>query len=152
MQDFNSMTIVQLAEVVRSGAKITVTCKKRIEDNESYAEGGMRAILVHATGDDGDGTVKITLDFTPFDEFNKSFETPNYFDAHHKPTLTARQYGAYKPVEQYYFDSNEKVSDIFEAVDEAQYQLLAEHKAQAEKGQSYVSWLEQQVLALRKAQ
>jgi hypothetical protein len=150
MNDFNSLTIAQLAEMLRNGAKIPVTCKKPIEDNECYAEGGMRAVLVQASAD-GHDISRITLDFEPYDEFNKSFETANYFDKNRNATLTAREHGSYKHREVYYFESNSKASDIFEPIEEAQYQLMSEYLSTATGGQSYVSWLEQQVIQLRGA-
>jgi hypothetical protein len=148
MTNFDTLTIAQLIETLRGGVNLTVTCKKPIEDNESYAEGGMRAVLVQGNLDNAE-VAKITFDFSQFDEYNRQFEAANYFDDKGHATLTAREKGVYKEREVYYFTPSELASRYFEPVNQARLALLDEYTTSAETGQAYVSWLEQQVLAFR---
>lgn len=130
-----------------------ITFKPGIEDMEAYAEGGMRARVVSVEAQDTrsrdkhDHVYKITFDYTEFDEYNRRFESSNYYDKNGKPTLSAREANWYNPQETIYFGSPElwPFEDYFEVNGEERRQLVAEFKASGET--DYVAWLEQKVLA-----
>jgi hypothetical protein len=130
-----------------------VTFSHKIEDMESYAEGGMRARIVSIeaknTGspDLHDHIYKIMFDFGEFDKFNRRFESSNYYDKNGSPTLNAREAGYYKEQEAIYFGSPGiwPFEDYFVLADAAQTELLERFKASGET--DYVTWLESQVLS-----
>jgi hypothetical protein len=130
-----------------------VTFTPKIEDMESYAESGMRARVVSIdtqdthSSDKHDHVYKIMFDFSEFDEFNRRFESSNYYDKNGSPTLTAREAGYYKEQDKIYFGSPEiwPFEDYFVLADAAQTELLERFKESGEA--DYVSWLEAQVLA-----
>jgi len=130
-----------------------VTFTPKIEDMESYAEGGMRALVVGIDATDTrspdkhEHIYKIMFDFSEFDEFNRRFESSNYYDKNGSPTLNAREAGYYKEQEAIYFGSPEiwPFEDYFVLADAAQTELLDRFKESGET--DYVSWLEAQVMA-----
>ena len=121
---------------------------KNIEDFEVYAENGMRARIVnviedvHHDNDHENQVHKIVVDYTEFDEFNKQFESSNYWDKNGQACLTAREAGFYKEVETLYFGSPElwPFEDYFTLLDEKKNNLLTEFKRSGFT--NYVEWLE----------
>ncbi|PTH79108.1 hypothetical protein [Aeromonas veronii] len=130
-----------------------------IEDQEGYAENGMRATImsVKKGGDDGDLCV-IEFDFTQFDEYNKQFESSNYYDkkGNNKACLTAREAGYYKLHEKYYLyagtnwdgDTDEVFSFLCDMNDIALLKEEFEKSGEA----SYMGWLESIALEKIKGQ
>lgn len=66
-----------------------------VEHGEYDYDTGMKCRVISADHDmNGDyhngtgGTFKLTVDFSEFEEFNKSLMKPTYYDENHKPTLT----------------------------------------------------------------
>lgn len=147
MFDFNTLTFSQLGTVLEQGKQLAVICKKRVEDLEGYAECHMRAILSALTVQRHDDDVAaVTLDFEQFDDFNKKFESRNYFDKQGNPTLTAREKGEYEVREDYYVMATDLVAEFFTLLGEQQVQLMAEFSENATPRESYVAWLERTVL------
>lgn len=141
-------TIADLCQFLQSGKQPVVTFKAGIDDKESYAEKNMRARVLRCTSPDSDEVLKLTFDFEEFDAHNTPLESSNYYDAKGAPTRTAKQAGYYKPQEDLYFDLTELVDDLFIFESGAAIALFEEYKKEAPT-RSYVSWLEQKVLAAR---
>ena len=139
------MTIKEFADLVLDGVHPVVEFRKGIEEIESYAEAGMRG---RATGicDDPDGDVRIQVDFTEFEEFNKQFEMPNYYDKMGFPSLTAHEAGLYKPTDAYYFYPKEDAEKYFTVVEDASLKLYNMYK-QEPRSISYVQWIEEMASA-----
>lgn len=140
-------TIKELVQALAQGSKPVVTFAAGIGDKESYAEAGMRARIVRASGPDRDGVLKIWFDFEEFAGHNKGFESANYYDKAGKPTLTAREAGFYKPTEEIYFDSSEELVSLM-SLEQGGVELFEEYKAQGCEG-TYVQWLERKLLEAR---
>lgn len=137
------MTASDLAGLVTDGIHPVVEFRKGIEDIESYAESGMRARVVGTTEILGKD-IKLSFDFSEFDDFNKAFEQSNYYDKKGKPTLTAREAGFYKGVETYFFEAQDETDMYFEVVESWGLQLYERYKASGEAC-SYVQWLEARI-------
>lgn len=143
----NNLTYKDLRQLHANGRKLVVEFLPPIDDCESYAESGMRAEIVAVAPRDEDDVLRITFSFESFDEFNKPFESANYYDKTQAPVLTAREAGYYKPVEIYYFMASEAIK-AFKFVDDKSLALLNKYKASPESASmSYVAWLEKQILA-----
>jgi hypothetical protein len=97
---------------------------------------------------DHDHVIKLTVDVGEFDRYNRQFESSNYYDKSGNPKLTAREAGYYKPVDSMYLDSNEDVDRFFQIEDDAALNLFREHQ-ESGSSESYVKWLEAQVINLR---
>jgi hypothetical protein len=78
---------------------------KGIEDLEAYPETGMRATVIGFSVE-RDDVGKVRVSYKKFDEYNKQFESSNYYDAQGKPVLTARESGNYNEGETLYTDVN----------------------------------------------
>lgn len=126
----------------------TVQFTAMIEYMEAYPEAGMRAVITDAYCEDANSKdvnqhiYAIEFDFTNYDEFNRQFETANYYDSKHEPNLTAREAGYYKTKEKIFFGSPEIVpfKQYFTVLDEKTNRLYRQFK---ETGlQNYVEWLE----------
>ena len=72
-----------------------------IDDFETYAEGGMKARVIGvipkytSLPDPQEHVYILHIDYSEFDEYNKQFETYNYYDKNGDPILNARQAGFY---------------------------------------------------------
>jgi hypothetical protein len=88
-----------------------VKFKKGIHDFECYAEPGMKARVIGITGlyttdpDPQDHVYKLSVDFAEFDEYNKQFETYNYYDRDGIPRLNAREAGLYRIQDDIYMSN-----------------------------------------------
>lgn len=140
------LSMREIATQVNAGATFSVSCKKLVEDLESYPEENMRAVIVGANVRD-DEVMTLKVNYSEFDEFNKALEKSNYYDKAGQPTLTAREANQYKVIEELYMHPDFKFSDYFELLDPAKLHLVSRHAREAEPGQSYISWLEAQVIA-----
>jgi hypothetical protein len=74
---------------------------------EDYPEAGMRGVITkinvnHDRGYDRDTVLIVEVDHTDFDEFNKPFESSNYYNGKQVPCLTAREAGLYSAKTRYY--------------------------------------------------
>lgn len=139
--------IAELAKLIENGAKPVVQFGPDVGDKESYADTGMRARAISVQKDDGE--IHVTFDFAEFDDFNLPFEQSNYFDKAGKPVLTAREAGFYKPQDSLYFDQDENVETCLQPVNDERTGLYLKYLADT-KDDTYVNWLETQVLKLAK--
>ncbi len=138
-----SFTHLDILDLLRAGTGIDVEFTEGINDLEVYAEPGMRATLLSGV-DQGDDCTKVRVSFAKFDEFNKAFESANYFDKSGSAVLTARQANQYDVEDDIYFTATAPVTE-FVILDSRSATLMARYKAEATSGLSYVAWLEQQV-------
>jgi hypothetical protein len=130
----------------------TIQFTEKALDLECYPEAGMRAKVVSAilsedSKDPYNRVFKVVINFEQFDEFNRQFESANYFDKSQRPTLTAREAGFYKQVDTLYL-SDEVYgpwSDIFTVVGEKAKALFASYVA-SKVDMSYVEWLEEKAV------
>jgi hypothetical protein len=142
------MNFKDLDHMLSAGIHPVVTCQKKIEDLENYAEPGMRARIIGSTLQHDD-VVKLKLDFTDFDEYNKQFESANYFDRTGNPVLTAREAGLYTKVMDCYVMAYEEMEAFMTVTESASLALMNEYKASEFKG-AYAEWLELRVQDLAK--
>lgn len=144
------MDIREFIKLVASGAQPTIEFGKGIEETESYAEPHMRAKVLHV-GNREEHSVALMFDFSPFDEYNKAFETANYRDkATGRHDKTAREVGYYKPQDTIYFGYDDKLPHVFELVHDARVALF---KRYTESGSTkgYTAWLEDELLKAESA-
>lgn len=127
----------------RQAGPVNVEFVSGVEDLEAYPEAGMRATITSVIRDHDDEDVFIVgLDFTEHDEFNKAFESTNYFDRNGNPTLTAREAGCYLLKENIYVMSSDETTKYFNLIDRSPlYQKYLDEKPSV----SYVEWLERLV-------
>lgn len=76
-------------------APIEIEFNEGVNDLETYPEPRMRATITSASMDH-DNVVKLYVDYSKYDTYNKQFESSNYFDKSGCAVLTARQAGQYK--------------------------------------------------------
>lgn len=140
-------TVMDLVKMVRQGRQIAVEFGSLIErKDDCYPEGGMRAKIVRASEPDTDGVIKIEFDFEAFGEHNKSLERANYYGKQGNPTLTVREAGMYKPVDDIYFDDDEELEGLMQVLDDSAGGLYEAFKLEGSPD-TYVQWLERKVLA-----
>jgi hypothetical protein len=142
-------TIQEFIKLVQSGAQPVVQFQAGIGEKESYAEPGMRARALRVQ-ERNDEIVSIVFGFAEFDAFNLPFETANYYDDKGKPTLTARKAGFYNAEDSIYFDLAESLTTTFQVVADDRVQLFESYTASGVID-TYVGWLEQQLLAVAAA-
>lgn len=139
----------ELAELLLSGSRPVVVFKAPILDSEGYLEPGMRGRLV-AVSNMREDTFKLHVDLSEFDEFNRQFESANYYDKSGVPRLTAREAGYYSgPEETLYVGLQDNV-DFCEAEEPARLELYADYCKAADgaaSGLTYTQWLEDRVIA-----
>lgn len=140
------MTGAELAQLVSDGSQPVVTFKPPILEQEGYLEAGMRGRLV-AVSNEPDGIVKFRVDLAEFDDFNRAFESANYFDKAGVPCLTAREAGYYKDAKESIYAGAADEVDFCEVEASPRFALYAEFR-QSAAGRSYVQWLEDRVLAV----
>lgn len=135
----------ELAQMVSDGIHPVVTFKAPVLDKEGYLETGMRGRLV-AVSHEHDDMFKLHVDLSEFDDFNRQFESANYYDKDGVPRLTAREAGFHKaPKDELYVGNGEEVD--FCEVEEPNRLVLYETYRKASANTTYVQWLEDRVLA-----
>jgi hypothetical protein len=117
----------------------------KIDDYEHYAEAGMRATITDITVQDSDlkdMVIKVGLSFVKFDEYNKKYESSNYYNKEGVPVWTAREAGFYGMADYLYAGNN--VHDVLKLVDPALRQLFDLFSADkvSQPNITYVEWLE----------
>lgn len=121
---------------------VTVEFVQGVEDLECYPEMGMRATLVSIVEDRGDSDVLLLrVNYETYDEFNKPFESHNYFDRAGQPVLTAREAGFYHVEETIYMMATDKMDKYFRILDNGSNALYTAYRLAA-PGISYTLWLE----------
>jgi hypothetical protein len=123
----------------------------QIEDMEAYPEPGMRAQIVSVNADTSFSDPKehiytIVFDYTEFDDYNKNFESANYYDPRGVACLTARQADLYRLRETIYFGCPDHwpFENYFTVLNAHQLVLIERFKKSGQK--NYLSWLEDQIL------
>lgn len=128
-----------------------VVFTKSILEMESYAEPGMRGRIVRVDEEDThrkdihDHMYKFYFDYSEFDEYNRRFETANYYGHDGIPNKTAREAGHYQEVEKIYFGTPElwPFENYFEPIDKKQKALV--DLFNKSDYTDYVAWLESQI-------
>lgn len=136
------MLTKEFALMVADGVHPVVTFGKGIDDLESYPESGMRARVVGVDLSDCD-VYKLKVDYSEFDDFNKQFESANYYDKSGQATLNAREAGYYKVEDVLYVDPGIETPWVVEEAD--RLKVFARFKQEG-VGLTYVQWLEDQVI------
>ncbi len=138
----------ELAQMVLSGSRMVVSFLAPVLNKEVYLEPGMKGRLA-GISDRDDEIFMLQIDLSEFDEFNKQFESANYFDKNGNACLTARQAGYYKsPKEEIYIGYDEEID--FLEIDGADRFALYEEYVKSGSGLHYVQWLEDRILAREK--
>lgn len=139
-----------VGEAIRAGHTIVVQFTKAVLEQEGYLEPGMRGKLI-AFSEEDDTVVKFTVDLTDFEAYNRAFESSTYWDRQGKPTLTAREAGHYPKdnLESLWADETSNVSELAEIVSDEGADLYKEFRATGVTDILYITWLENQVRALR---
>jgi len=143
-------TFEDLAQILRAGSRLPVQFGPRINDCESYAEPGMRAVAVAAPYHAVPGMLAVTFDFQPFDAHNRGMESANYYDASGKPCLTAREANRYRPVDTLYFTPTDELPPWLVPLGHERAELYRRY-VESGTAEPYVEWLEAAVLAGRSA-
>lgn len=103
-----------------------------IKDLDAYPEAGMGATITgfQCAGDGEYVCHKIYLDYSKFDEYNRRFESSNYFNNEGNPVLTAREVGEYKIKDHIYIDDSVEVPfELFPHVDKTpEFKILDDPK------------------------
>ncbi len=134
----------EFAALVNDGIFPVVTFTKDIVNCEGYFEPGMRGRL-RSVRNSGDDVVIFTVDLSEFEEFNKQFETANYYDKNHVACLNAREAGLYNVKEQYYADCD---LEAYIEIEEPHRLKIYEEYKQSGSELTYVQWLEDNVVGL----
>ena len=134
----------KLFELVKNGLRPQITFMPGCEGMECYPEAGMKARVLAVVPEAHD-VYRVKVDFEPFAEHNKAFESANYHDKSGNPTLTARQAGYYKPVDDFYLTPNEGPEYL--TIDDAKSVELFERFNKSGYTGTYIQWLEEQLIA-----
>jgi hypothetical protein len=142
------MKFSEFFALAHAGAPIAVECKPGVSRWEGcYPEAGMRLDVVGGILDDVD-VARMDVDFSRFDEFNRRFESANFYHSKGPDTVTAREANCYRVRDFIYVDPEEDIEAYFTVLGDARKALLDSYAALPEPRPSYVSWLEDLVLAL----
>lgn len=142
-------TFKQLAEAIRGGLRPTVQFYSKVEDLESYPENNMRATIT-GVEDSHDGVIKLRVSYAKYDEYNKQFESHNYYDRSGRACLNAREAGNYKVEDELYVMGDDRVETYMKIIsDELQEKYRAQVLQPGATMITYVEWLEQQLRSYR---
>ena len=95
------MLYSEIVERLKTGP-FSVTYTKGIEEQEGYGEPNMRATVTAVESVDSYGTIKVRVSYKDFEQYNRAFESSNYYDKQGRACLNARQAGFYKEEENIY--------------------------------------------------
>lgn len=117
---------------------------------EKYADefdAGMRATVTGIAPDGDHYQIQLTL--AKFEDYNRPFETPTYFDSDGKPTLTVREAGYYRMENYLYVEDNWR--DCVKLLDDTSAGLFDLYLIDRAAGSdlTYIAWLETLVLAAK---
>ena len=119
---------------------ITVEFTNEIRYMECYAEKGMRANITNITIECD--CICVYFDYTQFDDYNKQFESSNYYDNKGNPVLSAREAGYYRGKEAIYFDLNADPNNYFSEVGNPHSALYNAYLEDRSSGETYIAFLE----------
>lgn len=137
------MNFKELHHLIQSGVHPVITCQKKVEELENYAEPSMRARIIGSALRHAD-VVTLNLDFTEFDEYNKAFESSNYYDRAGQAVLTAREAGQYSLKQEYYVMASDEMEPYMVVTEANALALLKAYQDSGEKT-PYSEWLERRV-------
>lgn len=141
------MTGNELIALLRAGKQLDIQFLEGIEEQEGYAEAGMRGVIRSAHSFDDD-LVKVDVDFSPYAQFNRAIESSSWYDSYGQPTLTYRQkYPQFADMEAVLTSANLDVAE-FKLVDSrsmAVYERFKKQHIGPATSFAYVEWLEAQV-------
>lgn len=129
-----------LPEMLARGP-VTVEFVHGIEDLECYPEKGMRATIISIADDRDHDVMKMRVSYEKFDEFNKAFESHNYFDRAGQPVLTAREANYYTVEETIYVMASDDINKYMQILSESSTALYDAYRLEA-PSISYTLWLE----------
>jgi hypothetical protein len=138
-------TFTELAQIIRSGVVFQVQMKKLIESCDSYPEENMRATIAGEVIDTEDNFFRILFDYTAYDEYNKAFESSNYYDKNGKACLTARQSGYYQIKETLWFRGDSNPNDYFEVIPGSQSKWMKLFMKERLDEETYAHFLERKL-------
>jgi len=130
------MNFIELKEI---GVITNITFKKKIEDLEGYAEGGMKANILKLTSSH-DGILVFTVDYSGFEDYNRNLETANYW-LPDGSLGTAREAGMYNPTETLHVMESDIVEDYLTIDSSDRFDLYQKYK-EYNSDKPYVTWLE----------
>lgn len=141
------MKMRDLIGLIASRGHVDVEFTSKIHDLETYAEPCMRATL-KGVRDDHDGVLRLQVSYEKYDEYNKQFESHNYWGVLSKgqepsaAQYTARETGWYKVEDHIYVMDTDDVSTYLVILDSTP---LYDAWVANNNGLSYVAWLEKLV-------
>lgn len=137
-------TFAELIKNIDEYKDAVIEFKKEAAEWELYPEANMRAYMTHGRIDGpADDVGCINFDYTKFDEFNRKYESSNYYDESDNPRLTAREAGYYNPVESIYVMLNDNPNRFMRLVATSKY--YEQYLANRIENQSYVEYLEKRL-------
>ena len=98
---------MSFAETKRIYTGRTVMFTQRVADCEVYAEPFMKARILNMTSEHDGEVVCLDVDFSEFAEYNKQFESFNYYDADGVARLNAHEAGCYTARDSIYIDGEQ---------------------------------------------
>ena len=140
--------------LLRTGQQVSIEFRQDCLNWEGYEEPGMRARICGAPREpNSDGVFQVSISFKEFDEFNKQFESSNYYDTNYydrnrQPTLTAREAGYYTETTKMYLGMDDPMDGYFVVLDDLPLYALYQQHIQDGGTKSYVQFLEWLVSAV----
>lgn len=141
------MKFKEVLALDEAGAPVAVECKAGVNRWDGcYPEPGMRFEVTGGVIDEPD-VARLNVNYARFDEFNKAFESSDYRDKNGNGVLTAREAGWYKVTEFIYVDPDEDIDAYFTILADDRKALIEAYAALPQPKDSYIAWLEKQVLS-----
>jgi hypothetical protein len=148
-----------IEQVNQTGQPVNIEFSKQkdkqygVEDLECYANPGMRARITGGLNKGDDASI-IHVDYAPFEEHNRGFETADYWgrgENGQQALMDARAAGKYKAEDKLYTPSSIEMDQLFTVLDGSTNALIKEWRDSDQKD-GYVRYLEIQVIQLRAQQ
>lgn len=123
---------------------------KEINDYDWYGENGMRATVRSVEWQDesnvNDPVFKLHVSFAKFDDYNKAFESSNYWNTG-EALVTAREAGCYKVEDHLYVGNNWAKCLKIVGAPQAKLFVMFQVDKTSQPDITYMAWLETLVLA-----
>ena len=131
---------------LKGTGEVSVEFKKLIDNLEGYAESGMRSWITNVALQNN--IIIVSFSYVAYEKHNQPYESSNWFNKYGNPILTARQANMYNVVENYYFELADNPNDYFTHINtNTQSKLQDKFNATRFPEETYVAWLERQVIA-----
>lgn len=134
------MKIKDLKAVVDQGIQPVVEFTEGVNKLEVDPDVKMRCKVL-CVDDSCDG-MRLTCDFTEFDQYNRVYAKHNYFDEKSNPTKTWMQQKSYTPEKLQAYTLYADPEDDICVIVEDKYFLIWQRYQKEQTGESYVRWLE----------